>query len=139
VKKLRTTNMNERETYLIRARKWIDESDDLAIEQIEAVIEQFSCRLQNLKMLEPDNKRTIGDLQMTIEYLNAFAVKIGGEDSNDQTGEKGEGVDTSSQTYTFNPSSLVNYSDVKINTEATSRNVSVIHDLIKKGMVRRGF
>jgi len=131
--------MNERETYLIRARKWIDESDDLAIEQIEAVIEQFSCRLQNLKMLEPDNKRTIGDLQMTIEYLNAFAVKIGGEDSNDQTGEKGEGVDTSSQTYTFNPSSLVNYSDVKINTEATSRNVSVIHDLIKKGMVRRGF
>lgn len=131
--------MNERETYLIRARKWIDETDDLAIEQLEAVIEQFSCRLQNLKMLVPDNKITIGDLQMTIEYLNTCAVKIGGEDSKDETGEKGAGVDTVSQTYTFNPSSLVNYSDVENNKEPPSRNVSVIQELIKQGIVRRGY
>lgn len=128
--------MKERESYLVRARKWIDGTDDLAIEQIEVVIEQFSCRLKNLKMLQPDNKETIEDLQLTIEFLNSYAVKIGGEDVMDGAELN---VDNESQVLTFDPSSLVNYSSAEKDKYVTSRNVSMIQEMIKQGIVRRGY
>lgn len=126
--------MSEPKSYLDRAKKWIKETDDLAIEQLEAVIEQFSCRLQDLKMLKHNNIETIADLQATIEYLNVCAIKIAGEDLKEAT-EVNEVSEFT--TYTFDPRSLVNYTIQE--KENMDRNVSVIHDLIKKGMIRRGF
>lgn len=130
--------MNDKESYLVRAQVWIDETADLAVEQLEAVIEQFSCRLLNLKKSQPNNMEEIKDLELTIEYLNDCAVNIGGENTKTEKEVRGvtEAV-TESQSYSFDPSSLVNYSVVE--KVSPVRNVSVIQELIRQGVVRRGY
>jgi hypothetical protein len=99
-------------SYLDRCQKWIDEEFNLTTESVEAVIEQFGRKLQEVGS---DNQDLQIDLKNTIELLNATLkglVEPEGEgviessEKNQPQNDKSIPV-VNADTFDFDPSSLV--------------------------------
>lgn len=94
-------------SYLERCEKWIDEEFNLTAEGIEAVIEQFGRKFNEVT---GSNRELREDLKKTIDLLNSILKELTSEKGEGELGDEkelqSEMHHSSVDTYEFDPSSL---------------------------------
>lgn len=100
-------------SYLERCEKWIDEEFNLTAEGVEAVIEQFGRKLNEVN---GSNRELREDLKKTIDLLNSILKELTSEEGEGELGDEkqlhSEMHHSSVDTYEFDPSSLIPESPV---------------------------
>jgi len=125
------------QSYLLRAKHWIESTDDVDIDTIESTLVRFTMEYKKSSSSNI-SKSKIKDLEDTIEYLKIELGDLAGAQNMEL-----EPIESPKQTnknaYSFDPSPLIDLSELAINTLSSDQKHSSL-SMIKKmpGIVTAG-